>query len=66
MANWVEVIEDISICRDPKDNKFLEVALGGSADYLVTGDNDLLVLSPFRGIPIITPVQFKEILELRS
>lgn len=63
LADWIEVIEGISICRDPKDNKFLEVAVSGGADYLVTGDNDLLVLNLFNGIPIITPAQFKEILE---
>ena len=42
-------------CRDPKDDKLLETALLGRADCLVTGDQDLLVMSPFHGIPILSP-----------
>lgn len=45
-------------CRDPKDNKFLELAFSGNADLIISGDNDLLVLNPFRGIPIITAAEF--------
>jgi putative PIN family toxin of toxin-antitoxin system len=48
----------IAVCRDPKDDKFLEVAVSGQAEVLVTGDRDLLVLSPFRGIPFLTPAEF--------
>lgn len=48
----------IEACRDPKDDKFLEVAVAGQAEVLVTGDRDLLVLSPFQGIPFITPAEF--------
>ena len=48
----------ITACRDPKDNKFLELGLSGKADCIVTGDKDLLVLHPFRGISIITPRDF--------
>lgn len=48
----------IEVCRDPKDNKLLEIAVEGSADALVTGDKDLLVLNPFQGIPIIGPADF--------
>ena len=61
-AEWVEVTEEISICRDPKDNKFLEIAVCGRATYLVTGDSDLVVLNPFRGIQIVAPNGFLEIL----
>ena len=43
------------ICRDPKDNKVLECAVEGKADLIATGDNDLLVLHPFRNIDIIPP-----------
>jgi uncharacterized protein len=50
--------EQIEECRDPNDNKILEVAVAGKADVIVTGDNDLLVLNPFRGIPIIGPAEF--------
>lgn len=48
----------IEACRDPKDDKFLEVAVAGQAEVLVTGDRDLLVLSPFQGIPFLTPAEF--------
>ena len=44
-------------CRDPKDNKFLEAALAGTADAVVTGDDDLLVLNPFEGIDILRPAE---------
>jgi putative PIN family toxin of toxin-antitoxin system len=54
----IEVIETITECRDPKDNKFLELAVSGSASYIISGDADLLVLHPFRGIPVITPQSF--------
>jgi len=52
--------ERITACRDGKDNIFLEAAVAGKADALVSGDADLLVLHPFRGIPILTIRQFLE------
>lgn len=54
----VKIEENIRICRDPKDDKFLEVAVNGTATYIISGDNDLLVLHPFRAIPIVTPRTF--------
>ena len=54
----VDMLEVITACRDPKDNKFLELAVSGQATHLISGDPDLLVLSPFRGIPIVTPQAF--------
>ena len=54
----VEINETISECRDPKDNKFLELAVCGKADFIISGDEDLLVLNPFRNIQIITPDTF--------
>ena len=48
----------IMACRDPKDDIVLEVAVAGQADFIVTGDNDLLVLHPFEGIPIVGPSEF--------
>jgi uncharacterized protein len=57
-ATLVEIDEVIQICRDPKDDKVLELAVSGQATYVITGDEDLLTLSPFRGIPILTPQQF--------
>lgn len=62
----VRVVERIPIthivhaCRDPKDDKFLELAVNGNANMIVTGDQDLLVLSPFKKIPIITPASYLE------
>ena len=53
----------IAVCRDPKDDKFLEVAVSGKADVLVTGDEDLLVLHPFAGIPVLPPAAFLEMLD---
>jgi len=46
-------------CRDPDDRPFLELALVAGADFLVTGDADLLVLAPQFAIPIITPAAFR-------
>jgi predicted nucleic acid-binding protein len=46
------------IMTGEKDNKFLELAINGKADFIVTGDNDLLVLNPFENIPIISPNLF--------
>ncbi len=57
-AELVEITETVTDCRDAKDNKFLELALSGEADYIVSGDEDLLILSPFRGISILTPREF--------
>ena len=55
VASRVVPVETIRACRDPKDDPFLDVAVGGRADFLVSGDLDLLVLHPFRGIPVLTP-----------
>ena len=57
-AEIVPITEKITACRDPKDNKFLELAISGHADYLLTGDQDLLVLHPFRNLQIITVSTF--------
>jgi hypothetical protein len=57
-AEAVRVSEAICACRDPKDDKFLELSIAGNASHLVTGDPDLLVLHPFRGVQIVTPRQF--------
>ncbi len=58
VAEMIETGETIAVCRDPKDDKLLELAVSGNADFLVTGDKDLLVLNPFRGVKIITPREF--------
>jgi len=48
----------ISACRDPEDDKFLEAALAGRADCIVSGDADLLDLASFEDIPILRPAEF--------
>jgi uncharacterized protein len=54
----ISVHTTVQICRDPKDDKLLALALDGNADIIVTGDKDLLTLHPFRGIAIITPAAY--------
>jgi len=58
VAELVPITFTVRACRDPKDDKFLELAINGRADLIVTGDRDLLALNPFRDIPIITPAQY--------
>ena len=47
-AELVTITERVAVCRDPKDDKFLELALNGRADLIISGDADLLVLDQFR------------------
>jgi putative PIN family toxin of toxin-antitoxin system len=58
IVELVPIIAEVRACRDPKDDKFLDVAVNGNADLILTGDRDLLALHPFRGIPIRTPAQY--------
>ena len=51
-------VQKVTACRDPKDNKFLEAALEAGADCIVSGDADLLDLTPFENIPILRPAEF--------
>ncbi|HEV2423564.1 MAG TPA: putative toxin-antitoxin system toxin component, PIN family [Terriglobia bacterium] len=60
VAEIIPIIHPIRACRDPKDDMFLEVAVNGEAHLIVTGDRDLLVLSPFRTLPILTPACYLE------
>lgn len=53
-----EISESINVCRDPKDNKFLELAIAAKASCIITGDDDLLILHPFREIPILNASDF--------
>jgi uncharacterized protein len=53
IVEFVDIIEKINECRDAKDDKYLELACSGNADLILTGDDDLLVLHPFRQIPIV-------------
>ncbi len=57
-ATSVETDETITECQDPQDNKFLELGVCGKADFIISGDEDLLILNPFRNIQILSPDQF--------
>jgi putative PIN family toxin of toxin-antitoxin system len=59
-ATFVKVEEVINVCRDPKDDMFLELAVSGNANIIISGDKDLLELNPFRDIRIISPKEFLE------
>ena len=61
LCTLVPIPTHICACRDPRDDKFLEVAVHGRADAIVTGDADLLALNPFRGIAILTPASYLEL-----
>jgi putative PIN family toxin of toxin-antitoxin system len=61
-VEWIEPQSDITDCRDPKDNMILEIAIESRARAIVTGDRDLLVLNPYHGIPILTPVDFRTLI----
>ena len=54
----IRVFNHIDICRDPKDNKYLELAIEANAACIISGDKDLLVLNPFQQIPILIAVEF--------
>jgi len=58
LAIPVVVTTLIVACRDAKDDKFLEAAVAGTADAIVSGEADLLTLHPFRGISILSPTAF--------
>jgi uncharacterized protein len=57
-AESVPIIRTVRECRDPKDDKFLEVALNGRADLIITGDGDLGVLHPWREVAVLSPVEY--------
>ena len=57
-AAWFEPTIRVSDCRDPKDNKYLELVLAATAGALITSDSDLRDLHPWRGIPVMTPREF--------
>ncbi|MDR9414695.1 MAG: putative toxin-antitoxin system toxin component, PIN family [Gracilimonas sp.] len=62
-GEFITVTSVIAKCRDPKDNFLLSLAIDGNADYLLTGDKDLLVLENIGNAKIIQISQFQEILE---
>lgn len=62
-SELVIITEIITICRDSKDNKFLELAISGKADFIITGDQDLLVLNPWKNISIVTVSEFLRLID---
>jgi putative PIN family toxin of toxin-antitoxin system len=65
-AVLVEITESVQACRDPKDNKVLELALSGAAQYIISGDKDLLVLHPFRDVWVVTIDEFLKTIASKS
>ena len=62
VAELVKITQPFIACRDPKDDKFLELAVNGQADVMLSGDDDLLTLDQFRGIPIVSPAAFVQLI----
>jgi uncharacterized protein len=66
-ATHAVVSTEVSDCKDPKDNKFLSLAVSVNADFLVSGDKrDLLSMNPFRGIQIVNAATFVERMDERT
>lgn len=61
-AKILDITERVVECRDPKEDRILELAASGNAACIVSGDSDLLVLNPFRGVAILTPQEFISVL----
>ena len=66
IIEMVPVIQVVRVCRDPRDDMFLEAAVNGRAEVVVTGDKDLLALHPFSGIAIVTPSDYLALVEPES
>ena len=58
VAVWFEPTVRVRDCRDAKDNKYLELAWAAGADILVSSDEDLLVLNPWRGVRVLRPAEY--------
>ena len=58
MAVWFVPSERVTDCRDPKDNRYLELALAAGAAFIVSSDDDLIVLHPWRGVSILSPAAY--------
>ena len=57
-AVWFEPVARVTDCRDAKDNKYLELALAAGAETIVSSDDDLTVLHPWRGVRILRPAEY--------
>jgi putative PIN family toxin of toxin-antitoxin system len=58
MAVWFVPSERVTDCRDPKDDKYLELALAAGAAFIVSSDDDLIVLHPWRSVSILSPAAY--------
>ena len=58
--NLIEALTEVSVCRDPEDNKFISCAIDAEALYIVSGDKDLLDLKEYEGVRMITATDFVE------
>ena len=57
-AVWFDPAVRVADCRDPKDDKYLELALASGTETIVSSDDDLLVLHPWRGVRILRPAEY--------
>ncbi|MDJ0598459.1 MAG: putative toxin-antitoxin system toxin component, PIN family [Crocosphaera sp.] len=57
-SSFIDICHQTIICSDSDDNKFLELAVSGIANYIITGDNDLLTIKSYQEIEIIKPINF--------
>ena len=62
-SELIEITESVRACRDPEDDRILELAVNGHAGFIITGDADLLALNPFRGTRILAPADFLHVVE---
>ena len=58
-GEWVQVVSSVDLCRDAKDNFLLALAKDAKADYLITGDQDLLIIKKFEDTDILTYAEFE-------
>lgn len=58
LVKFVQIIERVTECRDPKADTFLELAVNGNANFIISGNQDLQVMHPFRDTPILSPANF--------
>jgi len=63
VGELIEIQSDIQLCRDEKDNFLLNLAVDGKADFLITGDKDLLVIGEIEDTKILTYREFEDSLE---
>jgi uncharacterized protein len=61
-AIWFDPATPVSDCRDPKDHKYLELALAAGAETIVTSDYDLLILHPWRRVRLLMPADYLALL----